>query len=52
MSTGLFVWRSKNMHLGNALHFIGITWFTYIFASIPRLTKWVQFPGCSLDLAI
>jgi len=28
--------------LGSALHFIQITWFTYVFANIRRVTKWVQ----------
>jgi len=36
--------------LGRALHFIQITWFTYIFANIGRVPRWVQFAGCSLDL--
>jgi len=38
--------------LGSALHFIQITWFTYTFANLGRLPKWVQFAGCSLDLVI
>jgi len=38
--------------LGSALHFIQITWFTYDFANIRRVTKCVQFAGCSLDLGI
>jgi len=33
--------------LGSALHFIQITWFTYAFANICRVTKWVQVVGCS-----
>ena len=36
--------------LGSALHFIQIPWFTYVFVNIRRVTKWVQFAGCSLDL--
>jgi len=36
--------------LGSALHFIQITWFTYVFGNIPRVTMWVQYAGCSLDL--
>jgi len=35
--------------LGSALHFIHITWFSYVFGNIRRLTKWVQFAGCSSD---
>ena len=35
---------------GSALHFIQIPWFTYVFGNIRRLTKWVQFAECSLDL--
>jgi len=38
--------------LGSAFHFIQITWFTYVFGNIRRVTKWVQFAGCSLDLVI
>jgi len=38
--------------LGIALHFIQITWFTYIFANIYKVLKWVQFEGYSLDLTI
>jgi len=38
--------------LGSALHFIQITWFTYVFANIRWVTKWVQFARCSLDLVI
>jgi len=36
--------------LGSALHFIHIPWFTYVFGNIRRVTKWVQFAGCSLAL--
>jgi len=36
--------------LGSALHFIQIPWFTHFFGNIRRVTKWVQFAGCSLDL--
>jgi len=36
--------------LGGALYFIQIPWFTYVFGNIHRVTKWVQFVGCSLDL--
>jgi len=32
--------------LGSVLHFIQITWFTYVSANIRRVTKWVQFAGC------
>jgi len=38
--------------IDSALHFIQITWFTYVFANIGNVPKWVQFAGCSLDLAI
>jgi len=38
--------------LGSALHFTQITWSIHVFANIRRVTKWVQFAGCSLDLAI
>jgi len=35
MDIGLFFWGRKSMHfLGSALHFIQITWFTYVFANI------------------
>ena len=34
--------------LDRALHFIQITWLTYIFASIRRVSKWVQFAGMQL----
>jgi len=44
--------QQEHAFLGNALHFIHITWFTYIFANICKVPKWVQFTGCSLDLAI
>jgi len=36
----------------SALRFILITWFTYAFANVCGMTKWVQFAGCSLDLVI
>jgi len=36
--------------LDRALHFIQITWLTYIFANILRVSKWVQFAGCNLNL--
>jgi len=42
----------EHAYLGSALHFIQITWFTHVFASICRVPKWVQFAACSLDLAI
>jgi len=29
--------------LGSVLHFIQIIWFTYVFANIRRVPKWVQF---------
>jgi len=38
--------------LGSALHFIQIKWCTYVFANIRKVPKWVQFAGCSLNLAI
>ena len=44
------LWEQDHAVLGSALHFIQITWFTYIFANIGRVPKWVQFAGCSLDL--
>jgi len=36
----------------SALHFIQMPWFTYVFGNIRRVTKWVYFAGCSLDLMI
>jgi len=36
--------------LDRALHFIQISWLTYIFANIRRVSKWVQFAGCSFNL--
>ena len=36
--------------LDRALHFIQITWLTHIFANILRVSKWVQFAGCNLNL--
>jgi len=44
------LWEQDHEFLGSALHFIQIPWFTYVFGNIPRVTKWVQFVGCSLDL--
>jgi len=44
--------QERNAFLGSALHFIQITWFTYVFANISRVPKLVQFAGCSLDLAV
>jgi len=41
-----------HVFLGSALHFIQTTWFTYLFANIRKVTKWVQFAECSLDLVI
>jgi len=38
--------------LGGAVHFIQIIWFTYVFANIRKVSKWVHFTGCSLDLVI
>jgi len=38
--------------LGSAVHFIQIIWLTYVFANIRRVSQWVQFAGCSLDLVI
>jgi len=44
-----FIYSGQQEHaiLGSTLHFIQITWFTYVFANIEG-----QFAGCSLDLAI
>jgi len=36
----------------SVLHVIKITWFTHVFANVRRVTKWVQFAGCSVDLVI
>jgi len=49
-----FVYLGQQQHafLGSALHFIQETWFTFVFANIGRVPEWVQFAGCSLDLAI
>jgi len=38
--------------LDSALDFIQMTWTTYIFANIRRLTKGVQLAGCNLDLVV
>jgi len=38
--------------LGSASYFIQITCFTYVFANICRVPKWVQFAGCSLYLSM
>jgi len=38
--------------LGSALHFIQITWFTYVFANIRKVTQWAQFAKCSFDLVM
>jgi len=53
MDIGLFLCGSKNMQFRHrALHFIQITWFTYVFASVLKVTKWVQVAGSSLDLVM
>jgi len=44
--------QQERAFLGSALHFIQKTWFTYVFVNIRKVPKWVQFAGCSLDLAI
>jgi len=44
--------QQEHAYLRSALHFIQITWFTYVFVNIRKVPKWVQFEGCSLDLAI
>jgi len=44
--------QQEHTFLGSALHFFQITWFTYVFANICRVPKWVQFVGCRLDLVI
>jgi len=44
--------QQEHVFLGSALHFIQISWFTYVFASIRKVPKWVQFARCNLDLAI
>jgi len=41
--------QQKHAFSGSTLYFIQITWFTYVFANIRSVTKWVQFAGCSLD---
>jgi len=43
--------QQEHAFIGSALHFIPITWFTYVFAKIRRVPKCVQFAGCSLDPA-
>jgi len=48
----IFLREQDHAFLGSALHFIQITWFTYVFGNIRRVTKWVQFAGCRLDLVI
>jgi len=40
--------QQEHAFLGSALHFIQISCFTYVFANICRVPKWVQFAGCSL----
>jgi len=53
MGIDLFLWGSKNMHiLVSALHFIQKSSFSYVFANIRRVPKWVQFARCNLDLAM
>jgi len=44
--------QQEHAFLGTVLHFIQITWFTYVFANMRRVSKRVQFAGCSLDLVI
>jgi len=44
---GISVGQQEHAFLGSALHFIQITWFTFVFANIRRVPKWVQFTGCS-----
>jgi len=45
--------QQKHAFVGSILHFIQITWFTYVFAYIRSVPiKRVQFAGCNLDLAI
>ena len=44
--------QQEHAFLGSALHFIQITWFTYVFGNIRRVPKWIQLAWCSLDLAI
>jgi len=51
MNIVLFPWGSKNMHFRQCIIF-QISWFTYVFANIRRVPKWVQFAGRSLELAI
>jgi len=47
-----FLGAARRCILGIALHIIQVTWFTSVFVNIRRVSKWVQFAGCSLDLAI
>jgi len=44
--------QQEHSFLGSASHFIQVTWFNCIFANMRRVPKWVQFVGCSLNLAI
>ena len=34
--------QQEHAFLGSALHFIQITWFTYVFGNIRRVPKWIQ----------
>jgi len=46
MDIGLLLWgQQEYAFLGSALHFIQITWFTYISAIIRRVAKWAHFAG-------
>jgi len=44
--------QQEHAFLGSELHFIQIIWFTFVFANIRKVPKWVQFAGCSLDVVI
>jgi len=44
--------QQERAFLGSTLHFIQITWFTYVFANIRKVPKWVQYAGYTLDLAV
>jgi len=40
--------QQEHVFLGSTLHFIQLTWSTYVFANIRRESRCVQFAGCSL----
>jgi len=49
MTLVYFFGEARTCILGSAFHLIQITSFTYVFANICRMPKWVQFAGYSLE---